>query len=101
MVLVADCFCMCWLCCCRTRTATPLALVLVPTHELAQQIEDQACKFAQGLKDIKMPVAVYGGLPAAAMYEKLERGVHFLVATPGRLIDVWQRGTLLMYCTLM
>ena len=62
------------------------ALVMVPTRELALQYVSSIadlCKF----NDIA-PFAVYGGFSIHTQKAKLEHGVHILVATPGRLIDL-------------
>lgn len=73
----------------RGRKAFPLALVLSPTRELSSQIYDEARKFTYqtGVR----PVVVYGGAPQMQQLRELERGCDFLVATPGRLIDIMDR----------
>lgn len=73
----------------RGRKAYPLALVLSPTRELSSQIYAEARKFAYqtGVR----PVVVYGGAPQKEQLYELERGCDFLVATPGRLIDIIDR----------
>lgn len=68
------------------------ALVLAPTRELAHQISDELEKLTEGTS-VKSYV-VYGGVNIATHERKLERGVHILVATPGRLIDLVNRGAL-------
>ncbi|CAI5535792.1 unnamed protein product [Closterium sp. Naga37s-1] len=72
------------------RKAFPLALILSPTRELTSQIHAEACKFAYktGLR----AVVVYGGAPAGQQMRELEKGVEILVATPGRLCDMLERG---------
>jgi ATP-dependent RNA helicase DeaD len=62
------------------------ALVLVPTRELALQYVSEISSIAKHT-DIA-PFAVYGGFPMDIQLSKLEHGVHILVATPGRLIDM-------------
>ncbi|EOD21762.1 hypothetical protein EMIHUDRAFT_65228, partial [Emiliania huxleyi CCMP1516] len=66
------------------------ALVLAPTRELAQQIHAEAEKFAfrTGLR----VCVAYGGTPFGAQMRELERGCDILVATPGRINDMVQRG---------
>ncbi|EFN54008.1 hypothetical protein CHLNCDRAFT_31911 [Chlorella variabilis] len=72
-----------------SRKAFPLALVLSPTRELSTQIYDESRKFTYqtGVR----PVVVYGGAPQQQQLRELERGCDFLVATPGRLIDIMDR----------
>ncbi|MFM8895731.1 MAG: DEAD/DEAH box helicase, partial [Actinomycetales bacterium] len=69
----------------------PQALVLVPTRELAMQVIDDLSGLAEacGLR-IRL---VAGGMPYASQVRAIERGVHLLVATPGRLVDLVQRGS--------
>jgi superfamily II DNA/RNA helicase len=69
-------------------SATPSALVLVPTRELALQVADELESFA-GAKGLKVGLA-YGGTPVAAQGKRL-KGVHIVVATPGRLQDLVDR----------
>lgn len=68
----------------------PLALVLSPTRELAVQIFDEARKFAY--RSRVRPCVVYGGADPLAQMKNLDRGCHLLVATPGRLLDMTERG---------
>uniref|UniRef100_K3WTV7 RNA helicase n=1 Tax=Globisporangium ultimum (strain ATCC 200006 / CBS 805.95 / DAOM BR144) TaxID=431595 RepID=K3WTV7_GLOUD len=74
----------------RTRKIFPSALVLAPTRELASQIYDEAKKFCYctGIA----PVCVYGGAEVGKQLRELERGCDLLVATPGRLVDLMERG---------
>lgn len=69
----------------------PLSLVLVPTRELAMQVSDTLSPLAEALGMRTRLVA--GGMPYAKQVSAIERGVHVLVATPGRLIDLVKRGT--------
>lgn len=65
------------------------ALVLLPTRELAMQVEQNYLKLTQGNG---MPVAlVVGGLSEAAQIQALRRGARLIVATPGRLEDFLKR----------
>ena len=68
----------------------PLALVLAPTRELAMQIYEEAQKFSY--RSRIRPCVVYGGADPAQQMRDLERGCHLLVATPGRLLDMVERG---------
>merc|ERR1719239_1310025 len=68
----------------------PLALVLAPTRELATQIYDEACKFAY--RSHVRPMVVYGGAQISDQIRDLNNGCHLLVATPGRLEDMINRG---------
>lgn len=62
------------------------ALILVPTRELALQYVSAISDIAKHTKIA--PFAVYGGFPIEIQTSKLAHGVHILVATPGRLIDL-------------
>jgi ATP-dependent RNA helicase DeaD len=67
-------------------------LVLAPTRELAVQVARNMFLFA---KYAKMRVlAIYGGEPIGKQARELERGVHIVVGTPGRVIDLLERGIL-------
>ena len=66
------------------------ALVVTPTRELAAQIEAVACECSTHTD--RRAVAVYGGIPYEPSAKKVHRGVDLLVATPGRLLDMVQRG---------
>jgi len=72
------------------RLITPVALVLAPTRELACQIHEEARKFAY--KTGMRSCVVYGGAPIGNQLRDLERGCDILVATPGRLSDMMERG---------
>lgn len=72
------------------RKVHPLALVLAPTRELACQIYDEGRKFSW--KTGLSTVVVYGGAPIGAQLRDLERGCDIIVATPGRLVDILERG---------
>jgi superfamily II DNA/RNA helicase len=72
------------------RPAKPLALVLLPTRELAVQVYDVLTPLARklGLR----AVAVYGGADIDRQVARLRKGVDLVIATPGRLIDLGDRG---------
>ncbi len=71
---------------------TPIALVLVPTRELAVQVSEAMYKYGKDLGAKVLPI--YGGQPIGRQLQQLDRGVHVVVATPGRAIDHINRGTL-------
>ena len=69
------------------------ALILSPTRELVQQIKKQLFKFTK-FKDEKIFLeAVYGGEKIEKQMQRLQRPTHVIVATPGRLIDLIEKGT--------
>ena len=70
----------------------PQALVLVPTRELAVQVRGELARLGQ-FCDLRA-VAIYGGQAMSRQLESLRLGVHIVVATPGRLMDHMQRGTI-------
>ena len=67
-------------------------LVLAPTRELAIQVAQRISRFSRYSMLKVLPV--YGGEPIQKQIRALERGVHIVVGTPGRLIDHLRRGTL-------
>ncbi|MDP6322770.1 MAG: DEAD/DEAH box helicase [Acidimicrobiales bacterium] len=72
-----------------SKPGEPRGLALVPTRELAVQV----CKELEPLalkKDLKVK-AIYGGSPIEKQIDALKKGVDFVVATPGRLIDLLER----------
>ena len=75
----------------RAAPHRPLGLVLVPTRELAMQVSDTLAPLAHGTGLSVRLIA--GGMPYAKQVRALERGVTVLVATPGRLIDLVNRGS--------
>jgi ATP-dependent RNA helicase DeaD len=70
----------------------PQALVMAPTRELALQVADATSSFGQFCK--VQVLAVYGGAPYIKQINDLRRGVDIVVGTPGRLIDLMNRGVL-------
>jgi ATP-dependent RNA helicase DeaD len=70
----------------------PVALVLVPTRELAVQVSEAIYRYGRGLDAQVLPI--YGGQPIVHQLRVINRGVHVIVATPGRAIDHITRGTL-------
>ena len=78
------------------KTCYISALILAPTRELASQIFDEAQKFCYctGIR----PVVVYGGNNIQGQLKELEQGADLLVATPGRLVDLIERGRIQLDC---
>jgi ATP-dependent RNA helicase DeaD len=72
--------------------AGPQAIVLVPTRELAVQVRDEVAKLAAGRR--VHVVAVYGGKPIRKQTEQLRLGAEIVIGTPGRVLDLMERGTL-------
>jgi superfamily II DNA/RNA helicase len=74
----------------RAKPRKPLALVLVPTRELAMQVEDSLRPYARAMR-LRIR-SVYGGAPMRKQIDNLRYGVELLVATPGRLSDLIEQG---------
>ncbi|MFF0064837.1 DEAD/DEAH box helicase [Streptomyces sp. NPDC005279] len=74
----------------RAEPRAPLALVLVPTRELAQQVTDALSPYATSVQ-LRMTTVV-GGMSISKQAGALRRGAEVLVATPGRLKDLIERG---------
>ena len=68
------------------------ALILAPTRELVQQIKKQLFKFTKYIDSKIFIEAVYGGEKIEKQIKSLQRATHIVVATPGRLIDLIERG---------
>jgi superfamily II DNA/RNA helicase len=78
----------------RAKARMPRALILEPTRELAQQVEDHFKVYG---KYNKLSAAlVIGGASMSQQEAALNRGVDVLIATPGRLIDLFERGKVLL-----
>lgn len=75
------------------REAVPQALVLVPTRELAIQVAEAFQRYATYMKGFHV-LPVYGGQSYTPQLQSLRRGVHVIVATPGRAMDHIKKGTL-------
>jgi ATP-dependent RNA helicase DeaD len=76
----------------RDARPVPTALVLVPTRELAVQVSEAMFKYGRDLRIKVLPV--FGGQPIQRQLKELSRGVHVVVATPGRAIDHIKRRSL-------
>ena len=72
------------------KKRSPQALVLCPTRELCVQITRDMESFATCYPDVGI-VAVYGGTPIDAQLRALKKGVHVIVGTPGRMLDIMRR----------
>jgi superfamily II DNA/RNA helicase len=78
----------------RARARMPRTLILEPTRELAAQVQEQFEKYG---RNHKLNVAlIIGGVSFDEQDAKLMRGVDVLIATPGRLLDHFERGKLLL-----
>ena len=78
----------------RARARMPRSLILCPTRELAAQVAEN---FETYGKDLKLNMALLiGGVSFKDQEQKLMRGVDVLIATPGRLIDQFERGKILL-----
>ncbi len=71
----------------------PQVLVLAPTRELAIQVAEAFQKYASGLKGFHV-LPIYGGQDYRGQIRGLERGVHVVVGTPGRVMDHMRKGKL-------
>jgi ATP-dependent RNA helicase DeaD len=76
----------------KSSKAQPDALVLVPTRELAIQVAEALHSYGHVLGAVVLPI--YGGAEFGRQVQSLKRGVHVVVATPGRALDHIRRGTL-------
>ncbi|VAX18926.1 DEAD-box ATP-dependent RNA helicase DeaD (= CshA) [hydrothermal vent metagenome] len=74
------------------RPRYPKALILAPTRELASQIRDEMVKLGE-YKKMRV-VAVVGGRPIDEQLRRLRKGAHVVVGTPGRILDLSDRGVL-------
>ena len=78
----------------RARARMPRTLILEPTRELAAQVQENFEKYGT---NHKLNVALLiGGVSFAEQDKKLDRGTDVLIATPGRLLDHFERGKLLL-----
>ncbi|MCX7890091.1 MAG: DEAD/DEAH box helicase [Rhodobacteraceae bacterium] len=78
----------------RARARMPRSLVLAPTRELAAQVAEQFDKYAAHTKLTK--ALLIGGVSFGDQDRLIDRGVDVLIATPGRLLDHFERGRLLL-----
>ena len=75
------------------KTKHPQVLVLVPTRELAIQVAEAFQKYASHIKNFHV-LPIYGGQDYRGQIRALQRGVHVVVGTPGRVMDHMRRNTL-------
>ncbi|WP_336294382.1 DEAD/DEAH box helicase [Bartonella sp. CB169] len=78
----------------RARARMPRTLILEPTRELAAQVEENFDKY--GMNHRLNVALLIGGVSFEQQDRKLERGADVLIATPGRLLDHFERGKLLL-----
>jgi ATP-dependent RNA helicase DeaD len=76
----------------RARGDSPFGLVLAPTRELALQVSEAVTRYGRGVG--ARVLTVYGGAPVGPQLRALQQGVDVVVATPGRAIDLMNRGAL-------
>ena len=78
----------------RARARMPRCLIVCPTRELAAQVAEDVESYGKHLK-LEMALLI-GGVSFAEQDRKLNKGVDILIATPGRLLDQFERGKILM-----
>lgn len=78
----------------RARAKMPRSLILSPTRELAAQISENFKTYGK-YHNLSMALLV-GGVSMGDQLKKLENGVDVLIATPGRLMDLFERGAILL-----
>jgi superfamily II DNA/RNA helicase len=78
----------------RARARMPRTLILEPTRELAAQVEESFNRY--GINHRLTVALLIGGVSFEDQFRKLDRGADVLIATPGRLLDHFERGKLLM-----
>ncbi len=84
----------------RRRALMPRSLILEPTRELAAQVAENFEKYGQN-HDLKMALLI-GGVQMGDQVKALKDGVDVLIATPGRLMDLFERGKILLTgCSLL
>ena len=84
----------------RARSRMPRSLILEPTRELAAQVAENFEKYGKYHK-LSMALLI-GGVQMGDQVKALEKGVDVLIATPGRLMDLFERGKILLTgCSLL
>jgi len=77
-----------------TKGDTPLVLILTPTRELALQIDENVRSYGRHVGT--RTAVLLGGVPSGPQINSLRRGVDFVIATPGRLIDLVEQGEMIL-----
>ncbi len=75
----------------KNEASKPKALVIAPTRELCLQITDDLKSYSKYIDNIHI-LAVYGGSNIETQIRQLKKGIQVIVATPGRLVDLMERG---------
>ena len=75
----------------EVKNRVPQALVLCPTRELCLQIAGDLTDYSKYVDGLRV-LPVYGGSSIESQIRNLKKGVHIIVATPGRLLDLMERG---------
>src|SRR5690242_779982 len=84
----------------RSRARMPRSLILEPTRELAMQVAENFEKYGK-YHPLSMALLI-GGVQMGDQVKTLEKGVDVLIATPGRLMDLFQRGKIMLTdCNLL
>ncbi len=78
----------------RARAGMPRSLILAPTRELADQVAEQVRKYATDFR-LKM-VLLIGGVSMGEQEKGLKSGADIIIATPGRLLDLFDRGKIML-----
>jgi superfamily II DNA/RNA helicase len=78
----------------RARARMPRSLILEPTRELATQVAENFEKYGKN-HPLSMALLI-GGVSLVEQEKRLDRGVDVLIATPGRLLDLFERGRILL-----
>lgn len=78
----------------RARARMPRSLILEPTRELAAQVADNFVKYGK-YNQLSMALLI-GGETMEEQIRKLDRGVDILIATPGRMLDLFERGKVML-----
>lgn len=75
------------------KDKSPQAIIICPTRELSIQVAGEISKLGSNMKKLKV-LPVYGGQPIGRQIRVLNKGVHIVIGTPGRILDHIERGTL-------